>query len=80
MKLWLHVAREIRFGPHEAALEMLYAHDSLVVAEALEAALHKDLLILQIGKSDNDGRVGLSLETHLPVPRHVLDREHRAVR
>lgn len=80
LELRLHVPGKIRFGPHEAALEMLHAHDALVVAEALKAARHKDVLVLQVWEPDDDGCVGRCLEAHFPVPGHVLDREHRAVR
>lgn len=80
LELRLHVTGEIGLSPHEATFEMLHAHDALVVAEALEAARHEDILVHQIGESDDDGFVWFVLEPHLPVPGHVLDREHCAVR
>lgn len=79
LELRLHVTGQIGFGPHEAALEVLHAHDALVAVEAVEAARHKDVLVQQVGQPDDDGRVRRALEPQLAMPRHVLDREHRAV-
>lgn len=79
LELRLHVTRQKGLGPHEATLKVLHAHNALVAVEAVEAARHKDVLVQQVGQSDDDGRVGGALESQPAVPRHVLDREHRAV-
>ena len=77
--LRLHVAAQRGLGPHQAALEVLLAHDALRVVQAADAVSHVGRAVQQIRQRDDDGSAGRRLETHLAIPGHVLDGQQRAV-
>ena len=72
LELRLHVTRLEGFDPHQSALVVLDAHDTLRAVPAGDAILREEGLVLEVWELDIDWGLGLGLEAKLVVPGHVL--------
>ena len=70
---------QVSLRPHQSALKMLDAHDSLRRIYGPKATVSEDFLVLDIRDVDDDSLVGRGLEALEAVPGHVLDGEHCAI-